>query len=232
MLEILLGLSTSPMLTLPPWPGLAKVQRKKTCFVPVYWSGPKVSHLAGTRDVGATTVNVLLNWYNNSDEIYRLIPLSLSTIQDIEKTSNTPGDRGFGLADSAIQSTWLVLVQSKKKNEVTARVALVKAAVTVFTLLEDHQLLGGVDVWKLWLLRAQALNTNYILLYSWQCVTFLLRPFCTHFAHSKFSMLRPFWNCFNISKLCKHFEIVQTFWNYVKIIKLSQKFGIGSNKIE
>ena len=98
MLEILLGLSISPMLTLPPWPGLAKVQRKKTCFVPVYWSGPKVSPLAGSRDVGAKTVNVLLNWYNNSDEIYRLIPLSLSTIQDIEKTSNkiehTPSSMG------------------------------------------------------------------------------------------------------------------------------------------
>ena len=88
MLEILLGLSTSPMVTLPPWPGLAKVQRKKTCFVPVYWSGPKNSPLAGSRDVGASTVNVLLNKYNSSDKIYRLIPLSLSTIQDIEKTSN------------------------------------------------------------------------------------------------------------------------------------------------
>ena len=37
-----------------------------------------------------------------------------------------------------------------------------------------------------------ALNTNYILLYSWQCVKIMLRPFCTHFTHSKFSPLRPF----------------------------------------
>ena len=37
-----------------------------------------------------------------------------------------------------------------------------------------------------------ALNTNYILLYSWQCVKIMLRPFCTHFTHSKFSLLRPF----------------------------------------
>ena len=61
MLEILLGLSTSPMFTLPPGPGPAKVQRKKTYFVPVYLSGPKVGPLAGSRDVGAKTVNVLLN---------------------------------------------------------------------------------------------------------------------------------------------------------------------------
>ena len=35
--------------------------REKTCFVPVYLPGPKVSPLAGSRVVGATTVNVLLN---------------------------------------------------------------------------------------------------------------------------------------------------------------------------
>ena len=54
-------------------------------------AGQKVSPLAGSRDVGATTVNVLLNQYNNSGEIYRLIPLSLSPIQDIEKLPTLQG---------------------------------------------------------------------------------------------------------------------------------------------
>ena len=35
-----------PWITLPPWPGLAKVQRKRAYFVPVYCTGPRVSPLA------------------------------------------------------------------------------------------------------------------------------------------------------------------------------------------
>ena len=41
MLEVLQELSTSPMVTLPPWPGLAKVQRKRLVlyqFISTSWS--------------------------------------------------------------------------------------------------------------------------------------------------------------------------------------------------
>ena len=38
VLEIFERLPNKPMVTLPPWPGVAKVQRKKTCFVQVYFA--------------------------------------------------------------------------------------------------------------------------------------------------------------------------------------------------
>ena len=46
LLEILIGISTSPMVALPPWPGPAKVQRKRlTDLVPVYFCSKQVNEL-------------------------------------------------------------------------------------------------------------------------------------------------------------------------------------------
>ena len=59
-MEILERLPNKPMVTLPPWPGLAKVQRKKTCFVQVYFALSKSQSYTGSRDVVAPTVSVLL----------------------------------------------------------------------------------------------------------------------------------------------------------------------------